>query len=119
MSLDRLAASALCGFAKLLTGVRALWIGSAPDARPRVYFANHRSHGMPRAFHRLLRLPTQRMAAARRITKPLAEIRKHRLQDIAINGRRRVVIEIDGPFHPISSEVQIQPPPQPSVATLS
>ena len=45
MSLDHLIASGLCGFAKLLTGVRAVWLGSEPDARPRVYFANHRSHG--------------------------------------------------------------------------
>ena len=45
MTLDRLTASLLCGFAKLLTGVRALWLGSEPLARPRVYFANHRSHG--------------------------------------------------------------------------
>jgi len=45
MFLDRLLASALCGFARALTGVRALWLGSEPDARPRVYFANHRSHG--------------------------------------------------------------------------
>ena len=45
MILDRLTASLLCGFAKLLTGVRALWLGSEPLARPRVYFANHRSHG--------------------------------------------------------------------------
>ena len=45
MFVDRLLASALCGFARALTGVRALWLGSEPDARPRVYFANHRSHG--------------------------------------------------------------------------
>lgn len=45
MALENLAASALCGFAKLLTGVRAVWRGSTPDARQRVYFANHRSHG--------------------------------------------------------------------------
>lgn len=45
MFVDRLLASALCGFARTLTGVRALWLGSEPDARPRVYFANHRSHG--------------------------------------------------------------------------
>ena len=35
----------ICGFAKLLTGVRALWHGCEPDPRQRVYFANHRSHG--------------------------------------------------------------------------
>ena len=45
MALENLAASALCGFAKLLTGVRAVWRGSPPDTRQRVYFANHRSHG--------------------------------------------------------------------------
>jgi len=45
MFVDRLLASALCGFARALTGVRALWLGSEPDAHPRVYFANHRSHG--------------------------------------------------------------------------
>lgn len=45
MALEHMAASALCGFAKLLTGVRAVWCGSMPDARQRVYFANHRSHG--------------------------------------------------------------------------
>ena len=45
MFVDRLLASALCGFARARTGVRALWLGSEPDARPRVYCANHRSHG--------------------------------------------------------------------------
>lgn len=45
MALEQFAASVLCTFAKLLTGVRAVWIGSAPDARQRVYYANHRSHG--------------------------------------------------------------------------
>lgn len=45
MALEHLAASALCGFAKLLTGVRAVWRGSTPTVRQRVYFANHRSHG--------------------------------------------------------------------------
>jgi len=45
MSLDRLLGSLLCGFARLLTGVRALWLGCEPAPRTRVYFANHRSHG--------------------------------------------------------------------------
>ena len=45
MAFEQLAASALCSFAKLLTGVRAVWMGSVPDARQRVYYANHRSHG--------------------------------------------------------------------------
>lgn len=45
MWLDALVASGICGFAKLVTGVRALWVGCAPDEKRRVYFANHRSHG--------------------------------------------------------------------------
>jgi 1-acyl-sn-glycerol-3-phosphate acyltransferase len=44
MPVDRLIASLLCDFAKLLTGVRGIWRGSEPNVRPRVYFANHRSH---------------------------------------------------------------------------
>jgi len=44
MTLENLVASALCGFAKLLTGVRAVWRDSMPDTCQRVYFANHRSH---------------------------------------------------------------------------
>jgi 1-acyl-sn-glycerol-3-phosphate acyltransferase len=42
---EHIIGATLCGFARLLTGVRALWLGCAPDPRPRVYFANHRSHG--------------------------------------------------------------------------
>lgn len=45
MALENLAASVLCSFAKLLTGVRPVWLGCIPDVRQRVYFANHRSHG--------------------------------------------------------------------------
>lgn len=44
MALENLAASALCGFAKVLTGARAVWRDSMPDTCQRVYFANHRSH---------------------------------------------------------------------------
>ncbi|HNM21236.1 MAG TPA: lysophospholipid acyltransferase family protein [Rhodocyclaceae bacterium] len=32
------------GLARLITGVRALWRGCAPEDRLRVYFANHNSH---------------------------------------------------------------------------
>lgn len=38
-------ASGVTAFARLLTGVRGNWVGCVPDARPRVYFANHSSHG--------------------------------------------------------------------------
>lgn len=41
----RLAAAAIVGFAQVITGVRALWRGGAPQAVPTVYFANHTSHG--------------------------------------------------------------------------
>lgn len=44
MAFERLVGSALCGAAKLITGARAIWRGCAPEARQRVYFANHRSH---------------------------------------------------------------------------
>jgi 1-acyl-sn-glycerol-3-phosphate acyltransferase len=42
--IEPILASAICGFARLLTGVRARWQGSAPVAGARVYFANHTSH---------------------------------------------------------------------------
>ena len=38
-------ASGVTAFARLLTGVRGNWVGCVPDMRPRVYFANHSSHG--------------------------------------------------------------------------
>ena len=45
MALDRFVAAGICGFAKVLTGVRALWQGRPDFSRRRIYFANHRSHG--------------------------------------------------------------------------
>ncbi len=45
MAFEKLAAATLCTFARLLTGVRPIWQGTAPDKRLRIYFANHRSHG--------------------------------------------------------------------------
>ncbi|WP_439817663.1 lysophospholipid acyltransferase family protein [Zavarzinia sp. CC-PAN008] len=32
-------------FAWVVTGCRAIWAGTAPEPGPRIYFANHRSHG--------------------------------------------------------------------------
>lgn len=40
-----MAAAAVRFFARFVTAVRADWRGFQPDARPRVYFANHNSHG--------------------------------------------------------------------------
>jgi len=45
MAFEHLIASGLCAFAKLLTGVRAVWRTTEPLPRRRIYFANHRSHG--------------------------------------------------------------------------
>ena len=41
----RLVADALCGFARLLTGARAIWKGGPPVAVQRIYYGNHSSHG--------------------------------------------------------------------------
>jgi 1-acyl-sn-glycerol-3-phosphate acyltransferase len=43
--IDALIGTAVTGFARAVTGVRGEWRGCAPDARPRVYFANHTSMG--------------------------------------------------------------------------
>lgn len=40
-----LTARAIVGFAAFVTGVRAQWTHSAPQALTTLYFANHRSHG--------------------------------------------------------------------------
>ena len=42
---DRALARLLCGFARALTGARSRWLGCAPAATQRIYFANHGSHG--------------------------------------------------------------------------
>jgi len=62
------ATSVVTGMARLVTGVRGNWRSTLPDPRPRIYFANHRSHGdfvliwtvLPRA----LRRSTRPVAAA-------------------------------------------------------
>jgi 1-acyl-sn-glycerol-3-phosphate acyltransferase len=36
--------SFLAAFARFITGANARWIGSAPETRQRIYFANHTSH---------------------------------------------------------------------------
>ena len=42
--LDRLAAVLITGFARVITGAHANWVGCLPEARPRIYYANHASH---------------------------------------------------------------------------
>ena len=41
----RLFAIAVTIFARIVTGVRGEWRGCLPEARQRIYFANHSSHG--------------------------------------------------------------------------
>lgn len=43
--LDAAVATLIAGFARLLTGVRALWLVNPVGTARRVYFANHSSHG--------------------------------------------------------------------------
>ena len=59
-------ATAVAAFARLITGVRGEWRGCAPDARPRVYFANHRSHAD------FVLIWTVLPAPLRRLTRPVA-----------------------------------------------
>jgi len=42
--IEVIATTAITGFARLFTGVRARWLGCAPELEPRIYFANHSSH---------------------------------------------------------------------------
>ena len=41
----RFVAIAICGFARVVTGARALWKGGPPKAVQRIYYGNHSSHG--------------------------------------------------------------------------
>lgn len=59
-------ATAIVVFARLVTGVRGEWRGCAPDPRPRVYFANHRSHADFVLIWTVLPSPL------RRLTRPVA-----------------------------------------------
>jgi len=43
--LARLVSALITGFARLVTGVQARWVGCGADPVQRVYFANHSSHG--------------------------------------------------------------------------
>ena len=59
-------ATAVATFARLITGVRGEWRGCAPDPRPRIYFANHRSHAD------FVLIWTVLPASLRRVTRPVA-----------------------------------------------
>lgn len=59
-------ATAVATFARLITGVRGEWRSCAPDPRPRIYFANHRSHAD------FVLIWTMLPASLRRVTRPVA-----------------------------------------------
>ena len=62
----RLFAIAVTIFARVVTGVRGEWRGCLPEARQRIYFANHSSHGD------FVLIWTVLPAALRRSTRPVA-----------------------------------------------
>ena len=43
--IERLVAALITGFARLVTGAQARWIGCGPSGEQRIYYANHSSHG--------------------------------------------------------------------------
>lgn len=43
--IERLVAALITGFARLVTGAQACWIGCGPSGEQRIYYANHSSHG--------------------------------------------------------------------------
>jgi 1-acyl-sn-glycerol-3-phosphate acyltransferase len=43
--IEKLVAAVITLFARIITAVRPEWRGFAPDQRPRIYYANHASHG--------------------------------------------------------------------------
>ncbi len=64
--IERALAAGVTGLARLITGVRGEWRGCLPEQRPRIYFANHRSHGD------FVLIWTVLPAASRRLTRPVA-----------------------------------------------
>jgi 1-acyl-sn-glycerol-3-phosphate acyltransferase len=64
--IEAICATAVAAFARLVTGVRGEWRGCEPDTRPRVYFANHRSHADFVLIWTVLPSPL------RRLTRPVA-----------------------------------------------
>ena len=61
-----IAAVCVTGFARVVTGVRGNWFGCTPAPVPRVYFANHASHGD------FVLIWTVLPAALRQRTRPVA-----------------------------------------------
>jgi 1-acyl-sn-glycerol-3-phosphate acyltransferase len=64
--IDNIVAVAATAAAHLITGVRGNWQGCAPEPQPRIYFANHVSHGD------FILIRAALPAALRRSTRPVA-----------------------------------------------
>jgi 1-acyl-sn-glycerol-3-phosphate acyltransferase len=64
--IERLVAALITGFARLVTGAQARWIGCGPSGEQRIYYANHSSHGD------FVRIWTALPAALRARTRPVA-----------------------------------------------
>ena len=64
--IDTIVGTAVTVFARAVTGVRGEWQGCAPEARQRVYYANHTSNGD------FVLIWTVLPPALRRITRPVA-----------------------------------------------
>jgi 1-acyl-sn-glycerol-3-phosphate acyltransferase len=80
--LEKILATTFCAATRFLTGARAVWRGAQPEARARVYYANHRSHGDFVLIWAILPPPL------RAITRPVAGA------DYWLRGRvRRYLIE--------------------------
>ena len=58
--------------------------------------ADQRGDLRPRRVHGVLRFPAPRVLAAGGVAELLGEVRQHRLEDAGIDGRRGVVVEIEG-----------------------
>ena len=63
---EPLVASLITSAARSITGARSLWLGSAPRAVQRIYFANHSSHGD------FVLLWASLPPALRKLTRPVA-----------------------------------------------
>lgn len=64
--IERAIAASVTGLARFITGVHGNWVGCLPDPRPRVYYANHASHGD------FVLIWTVLPPALRRTTRPVA-----------------------------------------------
>ena len=101
--IEAFTAALVTGFARFVTGVRGNWVGCLPDPSPRVYYANHNSHGDFVLIWSVL--PRQ----IRRVTRPVAgadywlkgPIRRHAGERVF----HAVLIDRTGPMrgaHPIA-----------------